>query len=298
MDEDILLHIVCLAYNQKDYIRECLDGFVMQKTNFRFNAIVHDDASTDGTADIIREYAEKYPDIIVPVFEEKNQFFTGHIYDKVFPLVTGKYVAQCEGDDYWVDPYKLQKQVDYLEEHPDCTASCHRYYVREENENELTLQANKFFDSEEGRGKDCFEFDKKYLFEVEGVMQTLSMVFRTKEIPGLVKFATEGKYLMFRDVHIFYYLISGGYGVCHSFVGGVYRHNKGGIYSSKSLREQYFINSRVYLELALNTKSFLMLKSSFKQYLHGVTGKTRMTPIFVLTINNWLHKNHTFRMVL
>lgn len=278
MNQEVLLNIVCLAYNQKDYIRECLDGFVMQKTNFRFNAIVHDDASTDGTADIIKEYAEKYPDIIVPVFEEKNQFFTGHIYDKVLPLITGKYVAQCEGDDYWVDPCKLQKQVDYLEEHPDCAASCHRYYVREGNEKELTLPGNKFFDSKEGRGKDCFVFDKKYLFEVDGVMHTLSMVFRTKEIPGLVNFATEGRFPMFRDVHIFYYLISCGYGVCHSFVGGVYRRNNGGIYCSKSLREQYFVNSRVYLELALSTKKLMMLKTSIKQFLHGVTGKRRLIP--------------------
>lgn len=288
MDQGVLLHIVCLAYNQKDYIRECLDGFVMQKTNFRFNAIVHDDASTDGTADIIREYAERYPDIIIPVFEEKNQFYTGHVYDKVFPLVTGKYVAQCEGDDYWVDPDKLQKQVDYLETHPGCAVSCHRYYLRQEKEKELTLQANKYFDSEEGRGKDSFVFDKKYVFEVDGVMQTLSMVFRTKDIPGLVKFATKGKYLMFRDIHIFYYLISCGCGVCHSFVGGVYRRNNGGIYSSKNLRQQFFINSWVYFELALSTRNPLMLKSAVKQFVHGVTGKTRLTPGFVSQIKNRL----------
>lgn len=280
MNQEVLLHVVCLAYNQKDYIRECLDGIVMQKTNFRFNAIVHDDASIDGTADIIREYAERYPDIIIPVYEEVNQFHTGHLYDKVFSLLTGKYLAQCDGDDYWIDPMKLQKQVDYLEEHPECTASCHRYYLREGADKELTLWGNKYFESDEGRERDHFEFDRKYNFEVEGVMQTLSMVFRTREIPGLVKFATEGTYPMFRDVHIFYYLLSCGYGVCHSFVGGVYRRNNGGMYSSRSLRKQYFIDSCVYLELAWSTKSLMMLKNSIKNFLHGLTGKRRLTPHF------------------
>ena len=74
LDNQIIVSIKCLVYNHAPYIRQCLDGFVMQKTNFRFEAIVHDDASTDGTQDIIREYAEKYPDIINPIYETENQY--------------------------------------------------------------------------------------------------------------------------------------------------------------------------------------------------------------------------------
>ena len=77
---NILVSIQCLTYNHKKYIRQCLDGFVMQKTTFCFEAIVHDDASTDGTAEIVREYAEKYPDIIKPIYEEENQY-SKHIPD-------------------------------------------------------------------------------------------------------------------------------------------------------------------------------------------------------------------------
>lgn len=278
MNQDVLLNIVCLAYNQKDYIRQCLDGFVMQKTNFRFNAIVHDDASTDGTADIIREYAQRYPDIIIPVFEETNQFYTGHVYDKVFPLISGKYIAQCEGDDYWIDPLKLQKQVDYLEQHPDCAVSCHRYIIRKESQKEMILQPNKYFDSEEGKAKESFTFDKHYVFQVDGILHILCLIFRTKDLPGLIQFAADGKFALFRDIHIFYYLMGCGKGVCHSFTGGVYRQNEGGIYISKSMREQHFINSRVYMELALRTRNWQMFYTAIKHFLHGMTGKKKLTP--------------------
>lgn len=119
--QPLMVSIRCITYNHEPYIRQCLEGFVMQKTNFRFEAVVHDDASTDGTADIIREYAEKYPDIIKPIYETENQYSKkdgslGRIMDAA---CTGKYIAMCDGDDYWTDPLKLQKQVDILESNPE-----------------------------------------------------------------------------------------------------------------------------------------------------------------------------------
>ena len=116
-----LVTIRCITYNHEPYIRQCLEGFVMQKTNFLFEAIVHDDASTDGTAAIIREYAEKYPDIIKPIYETENQYSkrNGSLTRIMDAHMRGKYIAMCEGDDYWIDPLKLQKQVDFLEKHPE-----------------------------------------------------------------------------------------------------------------------------------------------------------------------------------
>ena len=120
-ESPLIVSIKCLVYNHEPYLRQCLNGFVMQKTNFRFEAIVHDDASTDKSADIIREYAEKYPDIIKPVYETENQYskHDGSLSRIMNSHLRGKYVAMCEGDDYWTDPLKLQKQVDFLEAHPD-----------------------------------------------------------------------------------------------------------------------------------------------------------------------------------
>ena len=118
---DILVSICCLTYNHGQYIRQCLDGFMMQKTTFPFEVLIHDDASTDRTADIIHEYEAKYPDIIKPIYQKENQYSKGVRISPTFqyPRAKGKYIALCEGDDYWIDPYKLQKQVDFLEDHSE-----------------------------------------------------------------------------------------------------------------------------------------------------------------------------------
>lgn len=127
-ENNIMVSIVCCAYNHEKYIREALEGFVSQKTDFRYEVIVHDDASTDNTADVIREYAEKYPELIRPILQTKNlrtQKISMHKYYTA-PAVRGKYVALCEGDDYWIDPYKLQKQFDVMEVNEDCTMCVHK----------------------------------------------------------------------------------------------------------------------------------------------------------------------------
>ncbi len=127
---DIMVSICCLAYNHKNYIRKALDSFLMQKTNFKFEILINDDCSTDGTTEIIKEYEAKYPDIIKPLYQQENQYsksFKGHMmsFNFNFPRVSGKYVAMCEGDDFWVDDTKLQKQFDALENHPECSFSTH-----------------------------------------------------------------------------------------------------------------------------------------------------------------------------
>lgn len=125
-----LVSISCITYNHAPYIRQCLEGFITQKTNFAYEVLIHDDASTDGTSEIIQEYENKYPDIIKPIYESENQYQKGvPMGSEVWnvPRAQGKYIALCEGDDYWTDPNKLQKQVDYMEQHPEidlcCTAS-------------------------------------------------------------------------------------------------------------------------------------------------------------------------------
>jgi glycosyltransferase involved in cell wall biosynthesis len=135
MEHGKKISVICLTYNHRAYIEKCLQGFVAQKTNFPFEVIVHDDASTDGTVDIIKEYARNYPEIIHPVLQEHNQWSRGENISKLFiyPLIRGEYVAFCEGDDYWTDENKLQKQADFLDNHPDFAVCFHPVRIKWEN---------------------------------------------------------------------------------------------------------------------------------------------------------------------
>lgn len=126
--DDIMVSINCITYNHEKYIRKALESFLMQKTNFKFEILVHDDVSTDKTPEIIKEYQEKYPNIVKPILQKENQYVKyGYSISYRFndTRAKGKYIAMCEGDDYWIDSYKLQKQVDYMENNPKCTMCFH-----------------------------------------------------------------------------------------------------------------------------------------------------------------------------
>lgn len=123
-----LVSISCNTYNHELYIREAIEGFLMQKTTFPIEVLIHDDASTDGTAEIIREYKKKYPNLIFPVYQTENQYSKGIKISLTYqyPRSRGKYIAFCEGDDYWTDPLKLQKQVDFLNANPEYSGASHQ----------------------------------------------------------------------------------------------------------------------------------------------------------------------------
>ena len=167
--QPLMVTIRCTAYNQEPYIRDCLEGFVMQHTNFRFEAIVHDDASTDGTASIIKEYAEKYPDIIKPIFESENQYskHDGSLRRIMNEHTHGKYIAVCEGDDYWIDPLKLQKQVDFMESHPDFSLCGTNGLILWEEQ----IQRPNYFNSEMQSKEVSFkEVISKWFFPTAGLL--------------------------------------------------------------------------------------------------------------------------------
>ena len=122
-----LVSVCVITYNHGKYIRQCLDRILMQKVNFPYEILIHDDASPDDTADIIREYWEKYPTVIKPILQTENQYSQGRSASKFnYDRAKAKYIALCEGDDYWTDEGKLQMQVDFLEEHGEYIACVHR----------------------------------------------------------------------------------------------------------------------------------------------------------------------------
>lgn len=119
--EGVMVTVVCITYNHELYIRDALDSFIRQKTNFKFKVFVGEDCGPDGTAEIVKEYAEKYPDIIVPFLREQNMGAQRNLID-MCQKAESPYIAFCEGDDYWIDDYKLQKQFDYMEANPELRA--------------------------------------------------------------------------------------------------------------------------------------------------------------------------------
>ena len=193
----VVVSISCLAYNHKEFIRQTLDSFLMQKTTFRFEVVIHDDCSTDGTKEIIEEYTAKYPNIIFPMFQSENQY---SIYKSGmnprfnFPRCRGKYIALCEGDDYWTDPYKLQHQVDFLEANLEYIAVA---------ENGLVLNSIKntsyLFSEESERDVSMRDLVKKRRFP------TASVVFRNDAIKDVL---TETKQMC--DTILWCYLASKG----------------------------------------------------------------------------------------
>lgn len=127
--------VVTNTYNHQKYIEDALRGIVMQQTDFSVIACVLDDCSTDGTADIIRKYEEQYSDLIKGFYFSENQYSQGKsTFEALNPwLEKVKYIALCEGDDYWIDPLKLQKQVKYMESHPEYSMCFHNSYIHWDN---------------------------------------------------------------------------------------------------------------------------------------------------------------------
>ncbi len=218
-EEPILVAIHCLVYNHESYLRECFEGFVMQKTNFRFVAIVHEDCSTDHSADIIREYEAKYPDIFRPIYETENQYSKHdgsleRIMNAAIDATGAKYVAMCEGDDYWTDPNKLQKQVDFLEAHPDYSMCYHKAKVLSDIEEERNL-----YTLLEEREYSAYEIYKEWLVPTCSVVYRVGLLPNENSVPPVV----------YGDIYMFLRLAEKGKLYNLNFEGAVYRRNSGGV---------------------------------------------------------------------
>ncbi|MCR5151648.1 MAG: hypothetical protein K6A98_00660 [Prevotella sp.] len=264
----------CMTYNQSVYIEDALNGFTMQETNFPYVCIICDDASTDGEQDVIRNYLEQHfelDDKTVTRNEETEDYFlmfarhkTNHNcffavlflkynhYGKKskFPYISkwmdnSKYLAMCEGDDYWTAPQKLQMQVDYLETHPNIVLSCHQYSVTDVLTGKTSLRKNLYFDR--NKNKDSFEFDIRYAFNGQWITKTLTLVMRcscynSEEI---------GKFKYHRDVHNIYFAMKKGNGVCHAINAGVYRKNVStSIFGNLDNAGKTKVNYNVFTEMA------------------------------------------------
>lgn len=240
--------IQCLVYNHEPYLRQCLDGFVMQQTDFPFVAIVHDDASTDHSADIIREYTTKYPNIFIPIYETENQYslHNGSISRKMSEALikTGAhYIAFCEGDDFWTDPFKLQKQVDFLERHREYLFCCHRFSIYEQKYG-IYRKEYGYYRYKQGENLEITED----LFLKVWVTQMLTTMFRADIFTRTLQQVCD-LYSISRDTYVFYELLQQGKGISLNQNMGIYRWHDGGIAIGQSLLNRYTTAVQVYTKI-------------------------------------------------
>lgn len=176
-----MVSIICNAYNHEKYIEKALLGFISQETTFEYEILIHDDASTDRTADIIREYEKKYPHLIKPIYQTENQYskkvrITANIQ---FPRAKGKYIAFCEGDDYWIDKSKLQRQYDLLEKNSEINICAHAAY----NEIDGKIDDKLFPQKEDG----IFSLENVILNDGDFVA-TASLMIRRSVLENIYQF--------------------------------------------------------------------------------------------------------------
>lgn len=297
MDYSVLVSVQCYTYNQVHYIAQCLEGIINQITSFPYEIIVHDDASNDGTVSIIKEYANKFPSLIRPIFESVNlyQRHDGELRRVVDNMCRGKYIAICEGDDYWTDSLKLQRQVDFLESHEDYSMCFHSAYVLNEN------NAAQYIHCESIEEKEYFTKD---IFP-QWIIPTASVLFRHEVLNIRIKHPEK---LCYNDIALFLSAAKIGrlWGMNKQM--SVYRINSGGVTQTgappdyrawiaheKCLRmnfpniERKMINRHIssyYYSLFKNDKSILKGCEDFFSALiyspHFVLNKCRLAIIRLL----------------
>ncbi|MDB5249641.1 MAG: glycosyltransferase [Segetibacter sp.] len=220
-EEVPLVSVWMITYNHEKYIRQSLESVVSQKTNFKFEVIIGEDCSTDGTCAIVKEFADKYPDIIKPVYQEKNVGAMRNAYEFCYPKLKGKYVACIEGDDYWTDKNKLQTQVNFLETHPDYSICFHSVYeLKNEKTSLLQISPNEQTYSIEDLSK-------------ENLINTASVLFRNNPVSKWPDWFM-GSYI----ADYFLHLLNARFGKIKYLPTpmSVYRIHSAGVYGGKSFK--------------------------------------------------------------
>lgn len=251
LGDKIMVCIHCMTYNHEKYLADALEGFVMQKTDFPFVAVVIDDCSTDGTADVLRRYEEKYPEIIKAVYLKEN-YYSQHKSKQPFlePWDSkAKYIALCEGDDYWTDPLKLQKQVDFLDSHPDYSMCFHSAKIISFVDNYIPLHVDNVEDK---------DYSSNDIFP-KWQIPTASVLYRRSPIDNYKPLKKESR-VLFGDIVLFLKCTHSGKVRGFSETMSVYRRHPTGV---TNIKEDEMSEERYCNHLRFLKQNFPSLKSKF-----------------------------------
>lgn len=231
-----ILSVFSWAFNHKDFIRESIESILVQRTNFKVEIIIHDDASSDGTKEIIKEYQDKYPYLFNNILQEENQWSQGKsVMNPLFEKPKGKYIALTHGDDYWTDPFKLQKQVDFLESSPDFSICWTKYKILKKSEKNTVIEEPDWIDN--------IDVDKNFSIDLNNFSKpyctyTLTAMFRANVID--FKLFSQLKHV--KDNSLYLIVLTKGKGMLLNFYSAVYRMHDGGVYSSASQFNQVYFS--------------------------------------------------------
>ena len=266
-DDNVMVSIWCPTCNHRDYIKDALEGFIAQKTNFLYKVIVFDDMSTDGTLDIVREYREKYPKII-QVITLEDKLFSKPEKRKALKqkYLTGKYVSLCDGDDYWIDCNKLQIQFDYMESHPECSLCLHNGLLIDCRE--LSMRTQNPYDCDIEKDVSAEEFIMQYRMNPP----TASMIFRRELLTETPKFVYE---TMVADYAMQLYALTKGSVHYSSRIMSVYRLARKGSYTdmaagSNMFRFAFYVGIIDFLfqyDVYTNYKSHIWVIDKIQEYV-------------------------------
>ena len=217
MKDNPIVSACLIVYNQVDFVKECIEGALKQQIDYSYEIVIGDDHSTDGTHEVCNAYAQKHPNLIRYYKREKNLGMVSN-WAETIGNCEGKYIAICEGDDYWTDPHKLQTQFNYMESHPNCAFCFHK--VKE-------LDAD-------GVHEDKLNVQHKEQFHLNDILNknyahTPSIMFRADQltIPCFFYNAMPGDHTLQCIL-----LRNGGYAFYMKEAMAVYRKHEGGIWSS------------------------------------------------------------------
>lgn len=263
--------IKCITFNHEPFIEKALKGFLSQVTDFPFEIIVHDDASTDNTAKIIKRYQEMYPRLIKAIYQKENQYSQGNKPGHMIAeMCQGKYVAMCEGDDYWTDPHKLQKQVGFLDANPDFVISCHNAVCVDDMGKEIS---GTKLPSTMKR-----DFSKRDLIQANSLLLTMSWMYRNIKIER----PRESRMVLNGDNFFISLIGHYGKGKYHDDIApSVYHMHSGGVWSSLSTHEKLLskINTWYWLHrYYLRIGQLDHAEAFWKKYLDCVTKAAAQRP--------------------
>ena len=255
--ENLMVSVDMITYGHEQYIKKAIESVLIQETNFEFELIIADDCSPDNTKQIVEQIAKNHPKgYRIKYFRQEKNIGMQSNGSFALSQCSGKYVAICEGDDYWTDPLKLQKQVDFLENNSEYVFCVHRYKMYLENEKKFVENIYPLNFKAYVESHDSIEI-KKNIFSKEWFTQPLTALIVRDDLKEVLKMQEHFSY--FRDYHIFYFLLQRGKGICMEMCAGVYRINDGGVASSKTQYEKNKIAFFIFEELYLHTKEVFLL---------------------------------------